>query len=148
MRHVSEKTAPPLPWSCLRLLVPPLRLLSAAVWETVQQKVVANYGLLDDFVTAVTKIVPELLNPRQRRLLSLGLRAQVSDSGAGSCAPSILGLIHTLLKDPEERRHFFQDVFPVTFGDKYSEDIQMFVEIFLLRLEKLLPVPNHKRGYK
>ncbi|XP_056284989.1 zinc finger protein 497-like [Pseudoliparis swirei] len=176
MRHVSEKTAPPLPLSCLRLLVPPLRLLSAAIWETVQQKVVANYGLLDDFVTAVTEIVPGLLNPRQRRLLSLGLRAQltlelcrpeqtiemktlqphldvitslwnteVSDSGAGPCAPSLLGLIHTLLKDQEERRHFFQDVFPVTFGDKYSEDIQMFVEIFLLRLEKLLPVPNHKQ---
>ncbi|XP_034414008.1 zinc finger protein 665-like [Cyclopterus lumpus] len=176
MHHVSEKTAPPLPLSCLRLLVPPLRLLSAAIWETVQQKVVSNYGLLDDFVTAVTEIVPELLNPRQRRLLSLGLRAQLtlelcrpeqtidiktlqphldvitslwntemSDSGAGSCAPSLLGLIHTLLKDQEERQHFFQDIFPVRFGDKYSEDIQMFVEIFLLQLEKLLPVPNHKR---
>lgn len=37
----------------------------------------ANYGLLDDFVTAVTEIVPELLNRRQRCLLRLGLRAQV-----------------------------------------------------------------------
>ncbi|XP_068439603.1 zinc finger protein 135-like [Clinocottus analis] len=155
MHHVSKKTA---------------------IWETVQQKVVADYGLLDDFVTAVTEIVPELLNPRQRRLLSLGLRAQLtlelcrpertidmktlqphldvitslwntemSDSGAGSCAPSFLGLIHTLLKDQEERQHFFQDVFPVRFGDKYSEDIQMFVEIFLLQLDKLLPVPSHKQ---
>jgi len=34
--------------------------------------------------------------------------SQVSDSGAGPCAPSLLGLIHTLLKDQEERRHFFQ----------------------------------------
>lgn len=68
---------PPLPLSCLRLLVPPLRLVSAVIWETVQQKVVANYGLLDDFVTAVTEIVPELLNRRQRCLLRLGLRAQV-----------------------------------------------------------------------
>lgn len=37
----------------------------------------ANYGLLGDFVTAVTEIAPELLNRRQRCLLSLGLRAQV-----------------------------------------------------------------------
>ncbi|XP_054454682.1 zinc finger protein 569-like [Anoplopoma fimbria] len=176
MHQMSEKTAPPLPLSCLRLLVPPLRLVSAAIWETVQQKVVANYGLLDDFVTAVTQIVPELLNHRQRCLLSLGLRAQltlelcrpdqtidiktiqphldiitslwnteISDSGDGSCAPSLLGLIHTLLKDQEERQHFFQDVFPVRFGDKYSEDIQMFVEIFLSQLDKLLVVPNYKQ---
>lgn len=68
---------PPLPLSCLRLLVPPLRLVSAVIWETVRQKVVANYGLLDDFVKAVTEIVPELLNRRQRCLLRLGLRAQV-----------------------------------------------------------------------
>ncbi|XP_042364238.1 zinc finger protein 184-like [Plectropomus leopardus] len=176
MHHMSEKTAPPLPLSCLRLLVPPLRLVSAAIWETVQQKVVANYGLLDDFVTAVTKIVPELLNHRQRCLLSLGLRAQltlelcrseqttdfetiqphldiitslwnteISDSGDRSSASKLLGLIHTLLEDQEERQHFFQDVFPVRFGDKYSEDIQMFVEIFLLQLDKLLAVPNYKQ---
>ncbi|XP_075949212.1 uncharacterized protein LOC142951513 isoform X1 [Anarhichas minor] len=168
--------AAPLPLSCLRLLVPPLRLVSAAIWETVQQKVVANYGLLDDFVTAVTEIVPELLNPRQRCLLSLGLRAQLTlelcrpeqtidiktiqphldiitslwnseirDSGDGSTAPGLLGLIHTLLKDQQERQHFFQDVFPVRFGDQYSEDIQMFVEIFLSQLDKLLTVPNHKQ---
>ncbi|GLD57780.1 zinc finger protein 2-like isoform X1 [Lates japonicus] len=77
MHHISEKTDPPLPLSCLRLLVPPLRLLSAAIWETVQQRAVADYGLLDDFVTAITETVPELLNRRQRCLLSLGLRAQL-----------------------------------------------------------------------
>ncbi len=65
-----------MPLSCLRLLVSPLRLVSAAIWETVQRKDVFSYGMVDDFVTAVTEIVPELLGHRQRRLLSLGLRAQ------------------------------------------------------------------------
>ncbi|XP_070782662.1 zinc finger protein 184-like [Enoplosus armatus] len=176
MHPISERTESPLPLSCLRLLVPPLRLVSAAIWETVQQKVVANYGLLDDFVTAVTEIVPELLNRRQRRLLSLGLRAQLSlelcrpeqmidletirphldvitslwntemsDSGDGLSASNLHGLIHTLIRDQEERQRFFQDVFPVRFGDKYSEDIQTLVEIFLLQLDKLLTVPNLKQ---
>lgn len=36
----------------------------------------------------------------------------------------------------------FQDVFPVRFGTKYFEDVQMLVEIFLLQLDKLLTVPN------
>ncbi|XP_051272735.1 zinc finger protein 91-like [Dicentrarchus labrax] len=176
MPHISQKTEPPLPLSCVRLLVPPLRLVSAAIWETVQQKVVANYGLLDDFVTAVTEIVPELLNRRQRCLLSLGLRVQltlelcrpeqtidletiqphldivtslwnteISDSGDGSSSSNLLGLIHTLIKDQEERQHFFQEVFPARFGDKYSKDIKMLVEIFLLQLDKLLTVPNLKQ---
>ncbi|XP_071403624.1 zinc finger protein 585A-like [Centroberyx affinis] len=176
MHHISERKDPPLPLSCLRLLVPPLRLVSAAIWQTVQQRVVADYGLLDDFVTTVTELVPELLNHRQRSLLSLGLRAQLilelcrpeqtidlkaiqphldimqtvtsswntetSDTGDGSSGSNILALIQTLIKDQDERQHFFQDVFPVKFGTKYNKDIQMLVEKFLLQLEKLLIVPN------
>ncbi|KAI3365383.1 hypothetical protein L3Q82_010466, partial [Scortum barcoo] len=181
--------------------------VSAAVWETVQQRVVDSYGLLDDFVTTVTTIVPGLLNRRQRCLLSLGLRAQLSlelcrpeqtidlkaiqphldiitslwntelkDSGDGLSASNLFDLIHTLIKDQEERQHFFQvevsgcmafhfllktvhqcsprslaqfqDVFPVRFGDKYSEDIQKLVEIFLLQLDRLLTVPSLKQELK
>lgn len=33
----------------------------------------------------------------------------------------------------------------MAFGDKYSEDIQMIVEIFLLQLDKLLTVPSYKQ---
>ncbi|KAF7656157.1 hypothetical protein LDENG_00045320 [Lucifuga dentata] len=179
MLHIFERKDPPLPPSCLRLLVPPLRLVSAAVWKTIQHKNTADYGLLDDFVTAVTEIVPELLNRRQRTLLSLGLRAQVildlchseqtihteaiqphldimqrltslwstetSDTEDKSSASDIIGYIQALIKDEEERQRFFQDVFPVKFGLKYSEDIQILVETFLLRLDKLLIVPNLKQ---
>lgn len=66
-----------LPLSALRLLIPPLRLLSAAIWQTVQQKVVADYGMVEEFVSTVTDIVPELLTRSQRAQLTLGLRAQV-----------------------------------------------------------------------
>lgn len=67
----------PLPLSALRLLVPPIRLLSAAIWQTVQQKVVADYGMLEEFVSMITDIVPELLTTHQRAQLLLGLRARV-----------------------------------------------------------------------
>ncbi|KAG8008915.1 hypothetical protein GBF38_011465 [Nibea albiflora] len=69
----------------------------------------------------------------------------MSDSGDGSSASDLVGLIHTLMKDQEERQHFFQDVFPARFGDKYSEDIQMLVQIFLSQLDKLLTVPSLKQ---
>ncbi|XP_029934039.1 zinc finger protein 91-like isoform X2 [Myripristis murdjan] len=146
------------------------------MWQTVQQKAVTDYGLLDDFVTKVTEIVPGLLNHGQRALLSLGLRVQLilelcrpeqmidleaiqphldiirtltslwnmktSDSGDGSYGSNILSLLQTLVKDKDERQHFFKDVYPVKFGHKYNEDIQMLMEKFLLELEKLLIIPS------
>lgn len=67
----------PLPLSTLQLLVPPIRLLSAAIWQTLEQKAVADYGMLEEFVSMVTDIVPELLTACQRAQLILGLRARV-----------------------------------------------------------------------
>lgn len=53
-------------------------------------------------------------------------------------------LLKTVNQSSPKLRAQFQDVFPARFGDKYSEDIQMLVEIFLLQLDKLLTVPNLK----
>ncbi|KAM4623637.1 uncharacterized protein ACJ7VT_004683 [Polymixia lowei] len=75
--HISRRNGPTLPLSCLRLLVPPLRLVSAAIWKTIMQKVVADYGMLEEFVSMITDVVPELLTSRQRAQLILGLRAKL-----------------------------------------------------------------------
>ncbi|XP_023121890.1 uncharacterized protein zgc:113263 [Amphiprion ocellaris] len=66
-----------LPIHYLRLLAPPLRLLSAAVWQVVQQGLVDHYGMLEEFVTTVTELVPELMSYSQRAQLILGLRARL-----------------------------------------------------------------------
>ncbi|CAL8385883.1 unnamed protein product [Boreogadus saida] len=65
-----------LPLASLRLLVPPLRLMSACMWRVAQQRNVQQYGKLAEFVTLVTEMVPELLTPRQMAELVLGLRAR------------------------------------------------------------------------
>lgn len=62
----------------LRLMVPHLRLLTAAMWQVAQQGDVQHYGMLDEFVATVTECVPELLSYRQRAQLILGVRARVS----------------------------------------------------------------------
>ncbi|KAM9561643.1 uncharacterized protein ACWYII_024584 isoform 3-T6 [Salvelinus alpinus] len=59
---------------------------------------------------------------------------------------NFLGLIQTLLKDPDEMEHFFQDVFPVEFGPKYDAAIEKLMCQFLSRLEKLLPVSNFQQA--
>ncbi|XP_061564464.1 zinc finger protein 14-like [Cololabis saira] len=163
-----------LPLSTLRLLIPPIRLLSAAIWQTVEQKIVSDYGLLEEFVFMVTEIVPQLLSTRQRAELILGLRARLilelcrSDETADlqviqphldrmqnlrslwnvesvaeqeSSDSHFTGLIQNLLRDPDQRLSFFQDVFPGDFGPTYDKAIQTLMWLFVSRLEKLLP--NH-----
>uniref|UniRef100_UPI0037E782CB zinc finger protein 11-like n=1 Tax=Semicossyphus pulcher TaxID=241346 RepID=UPI0037E782CB len=61
----------------LRLFIPPLRLVSAAMWQVVQRGNVQDYGMVEEFISTVSEIVPELLNADQKAQLLLGLRARV-----------------------------------------------------------------------
>ncbi|XP_045080573.1 gastrula zinc finger protein xFG20-1-like isoform X1 [Coregonus clupeaformis] len=72
-----EEVGPPLPLSSLRLLIPPLRLVSAALWQVVQQRDIMDYGLVEEFVTTVLEIVPDMMSYRERVQLVMGLRAQL-----------------------------------------------------------------------
>ncbi|XP_030006511.1 zinc finger protein with KRAB and SCAN domains 7 [Sphaeramia orbicularis] len=74
----TEKMGDPgLPLSSLRILVSPLQLLSAAMWQLAKQKDVMNYEKLQEFVFMVTEAVPGLINRSQRAQLILGLRARL-----------------------------------------------------------------------
>ncbi|KAG7487269.1 hypothetical protein MATL_G00021390 [Megalops atlanticus] len=128
-----------LPLSSLRLLVPPLRLFSAAMWQVVQQRDIMHYGKLEEFVTLVTEAVPELLSYRQRSHLILALRARSSDVKVEASEADFVELVQTLLKDPAERERFLQ------LGPSYDSALQMLVWEFLSRLEQLLPVPDLKQ---
>ncbi|XP_036378771.1 uncharacterized protein LOC118773785 isoform X2 [Megalops cyprinoides] len=130
---------PSLPLSSLRLLVPPLRLFSAAMWQVVQQRDIMHYGKLEEFVTLVTEAVPELLSYRQRSQLILALRARGSDVKVEVSEADFVELVQTLLKDPAEREHFLQ------LGPSYDSALKMLVWEFLSRLEQLLPVPDLKQ---
>ncbi|XP_040911970.1 zinc finger protein 43-like isoform X2 [Toxotes jaculatrix] len=66
-----------LPLSSLRLIVPPVQLVSAALWEIVKQGAVMYYGLLEEFITSVLETVPDLLTYTERVQLVIGLRARV-----------------------------------------------------------------------
>ncbi|CAI5636030.1 unnamed protein product [Oreochromis niloticus] len=66
-----------LPPASLRLLVPPVRLMSAFVWQVAQQLKVMQYDKLADFISLATEMVPELLSPSQKAQLILGLRARL-----------------------------------------------------------------------
>ncbi|XP_034563904.1 zinc finger protein 287-like [Notolabrus celidotus] len=168
--NISKGKRPPLPLSALRLLVPPVRLVSAAIWQTVQQKNVADYGMLQEFVSMVADIVPELLTNRQRAQLVLGLRARLIlelcrfEADSELIQPHLdslqnliqewdkeartenievpnsefVDLVRNLQKNPVEREHFFQKVFPDEFGPRYDEALHTLMWMFLSRLEDFL----------
>ncbi|XP_036798055.1 zinc finger protein 585A isoform X2 [Oncorhynchus mykiss] len=76
MQHLKDK-GPFFPPASLRLLVPPLRLVSAALWQVVQRRDVMDYGLVEEFVVTVLDVVPDLMSYREKVQLIMGLRAQL-----------------------------------------------------------------------
>ncbi|XP_036800804.1 zinc finger protein 2 isoform X3 [Oncorhynchus mykiss] len=139
----SDQAGPLFPLSSFRLLVPPLRLMSAFMWQVAQERNVMHYGKLEEFVTLVTEMVPELLSSRQRTQLILGLRARSqSRNELESSESNFVELVKTLLEDPSEKKHFFQVVFPIRYGPRYDTALQILMWEFLSRLEELLPVPD------
>ncbi|CAB1334688.1 unnamed protein product, partial [Coregonus sp. 'balchen'] len=118
-----------------------------------------QYGKLEEFVTLVTELVPELLSKRQRTQLILGLTARpsidhhvtrirpwifrpCSDDEREAAESNSVELVQTLLEDQSEKEHFIQEVFPVHYGPRYDTALQILMWEFLSRLEELLPVPD------
>ncbi|XP_041820254.1 zinc finger protein 814-like isoform X2 [Chelmon rostratus] len=162
----------PLPLASLRLLVPPLHLMSASMWQVLQKQDVMNYWKVAEYVSLVMDMVPELLLHKHRMQLNLGLRARyilelcrseqllepdvilshlekikprhpnLMKESGEEVVVHFLELIQTLLKDPEERQDFFLEVFPTEYGPQYDGDLQMLFSEFLFRLAQLLPVPD------
>ncbi|XP_017549441.1 endothelial zinc finger protein induced by tumor necrosis factor alpha-like [Pygocentrus nattereri] len=163
----------PLPFSSLRLLVPPLRLMSAFMWQVVQQQKLEHFNELEEYILLLTKMFPKILSERQKTALVMGLRAKmiletckgevpinmetikehlqtVESKAAGSEVESLqcklLKLLISLLEDPVKKEHFFQEVFPLEYGPDFDKALQVLVGHFLSRLEQLLPVPNFKQA--
>nr|XP_046191014.1 zinc finger protein 182-like isoform X3 [Oncorhynchus gorbuscha] len=154
----------PLPLSSLRLLVPPLRLMSAVMWQVVGRRSLEHYGKLEDFVCLVTETVPELLTDRQRALLLLGLRAkQMSQEWRVEDVTPELIQTHMdriqsicltkssdkAFEDAKARLMAYTQRSPGdqwAFGQYFNAELESLVCVFLSRLEELLPVPDFKQA--
>uniref|UniRef100_A0A671Y101 Zinc finger protein 865 n=1 Tax=Sparus aurata TaxID=8175 RepID=A0A671Y101_SPAAU len=134
------------PLSSLRLIVPPLQLVSTALWEIVKRGDVVHYGLLEEFISTVLETVPELLTDTERVQLVMGLRAKVRRrykiTEVEASVMNFLELVDTLMDDQCQRDIFYQKIFPTVFGTEYDSALQALMRKFLLNLQTLLPVPN------
>ncbi|XP_011481144.1 zinc finger protein 572 isoform X2 [Oryzias latipes] len=154
----------PLPPSSLRLLIPPIRVLAAAMWQLAQQQRVEHYGKLEDFVSLVTEAVPHLLTDRQRSLLLLALRAKVAlfnptdvhhhlkrvqavfqateDTDVKQWCTSLSSLVRRMTQVSDDIQRLLQEVFDQSFDSA----LLSLVSDFLSRMEQLFPVPDFKQA--
>ncbi|XP_037317724.2 zinc finger protein 329 [Pungitius pungitius] len=161
-----------LPLSSLRLMASPLQLTYSYIWQVIRQRKVKQYGKVEEFVTMVTQTVPELISFKQTAQLVLGLRARIildllqkdgppdsraiqtlinklkvsssigKDAEVEKSQTNFMVLVQNLLKNPAERKRFFQDVFPVQYGIKFDTALQALTASLVCKLEQVLPVPN------
>ncbi|XP_028987348.1 zinc finger protein ZFMSA12A-like [Betta splendens] len=161
-----------LPLSTMKLLAPPLRVMSAVMWKVVHQRNITHYGKVEEFVSLVAEAIPGIFNSRQMGLLTLGLRAKMTlqmlcsdqsehlktklesflSSHSNQLQPdnealeaNFVRLVHGLLEDPKERDHFLKNVFPVDYGPDFDAALETLVCEFFNRLEELVLIPNFKQ---
>ncbi|KAG5267955.1 hypothetical protein AALO_G00227810 [Alosa alosa] len=165
------KTTTPLPLSSLRLLVSPLRLMSAFMWQVAEYHSIAHYGKLVEFISLVSDAAPRFFNQSQITKLVIQLQTRMILESYRTECPSPMTiqphldvlirlkqsckeeeavkylddfaeLIQTVLTNPNSRAHYFQNVFPQLYGPEYEVALQNLVLEFLFRVEELLPVPD------
>ncbi|TRY58913.1 hypothetical protein DNTS_003120 [Danionella cerebrum] len=169
-----ESREPALPLSALRLVVPPLRLMSAFLWQVIQRRNVTQYGKLEQFVVLVTETVPDIMSRslvnklifhmRKKVILELCLKDQMpdlwiiqahldslrklthkcKDPESEGINSKFIRMVHSILEDAEKKENFIQNIFPVEYGSGYDAVLQSLAWEFLSRVEDLLPVPNLK----
>uniref|UniRef100_A0A4W5KJ84 C2H2-type domain-containing protein n=1 Tax=Hucho hucho TaxID=62062 RepID=A0A4W5KJ84_9TELE len=85
-------------------------------------------------------------NPQaiQRLLGKMNISASAGqqDPEVEESQANFVALVQTLLKNPYERKHFFQEEFHTQYGSKYDTALQALVGGLVLRLERLLSVPD------
>ncbi|XP_042372911.1 zinc finger protein 7-like, partial [Plectropomus leopardus] len=129
------------------------------MWQVARQQSVKHYGMLEDFVSMVTEVVPQLLTDRQKSVLLLALRAKVtlSDSQAGHAhlekirsvseatvdgwCSALKTLTDKLMRSPTDTQRLLQEVFDHSFDSA----LQSLLSDFLSRIEQLFPVPDFKQ---
>ncbi|XP_056298398.1 TERF1-interacting nuclear factor 2 isoform X2 [Pseudoliparis swirei] len=87
-------------------------------------------------------IAPHLQRMRAPAAMSLSSATVKRDVKIIRTVESFHSLVHTLLKDPTVREHFFKEEFPVDYGPKFDQELEKLLWEFLIRLDQLLPVPN------
>ncbi|XP_038831576.1 uncharacterized protein LOC120030302 isoform X4 [Salvelinus namaycush] len=121
-----------LSFSSLRLLAPPIRLVSAAMWKLILE--LCNGSDPPD---------PSVVLPQLERIRApTPSSALKKDVKIETAVTNLRDLVESFLKDPTERELFYKVEFPSEYGPQFDQELEKLLWEFLLRLDQLLPVPN------
>ncbi|KAG7277649.1 hypothetical protein CRUP_025334, partial [Coryphaenoides rupestris] len=131
------------------------------MWRALRGLEVHHYWKVAQFVSLVMDAAPQLLLQHHWTQLGAGLRAKYILELCRADEPvelellralldkveeeNFVELVHTMLKDPEVKQHFFSEVYPVAYGPDYDQDLLTLFEELLHRLAQLLPTPDLKQ---
>ncbi|KAF1372378.1 hypothetical protein PFLUV_G00264760 [Perca fluviatilis] len=131
---------PHLPLSSVRLLVPPLRLMSACMWQVAQERNVDQYDKLAEFIILVTEMVPELLDYKQKTQLILGLSARL-----------ILELLKTMdevdCKAIQDHLNSFQQTTNLIHEEDPDGEVETSKSAFVELVQTLLEDQSEKENF-
>ncbi|XP_062404233.1 uncharacterized protein LOC134094642 isoform X2 [Sardina pilchardus] len=105
-------------------------------------------GLRAKFILELCRDTPSVnlqtMQPHLDRLYSIAKSASDmnKDPMVNAAVSDFVNLIQTILRSPQEKKHFFLEIYPLHYGPKYDAALQSMVWEFLHSLEKLLPVPS------
>lgn len=124
--------------SAMRLIAPPLRLLSASMWKVMQQRDAVHYGKLEETVTSICETVPGLLHYRHQARLSLGLRA--------------LLILEELQSDPPDAEQVLQELdrlqaFSIDSGRRKDKKVEEAKHNFHTLVHSLLKSPAARQQF-
>uniref|UniRef100_A0A8C7NTQ7 C2H2-type domain-containing protein n=1 Tax=Oncorhynchus mykiss TaxID=8022 RepID=A0A8C7NTQ7_ONCMY len=74
--------------------------------------------------------------------MNISASAGQQDAEVEESQANFVALVQTLLTNPYERKHFFQEEFHTQYGSKYDTALQALVGGLVFRLEQLLSVPD------
>ncbi|KAM8899240.1 TERF1-interacting nuclear factor 2 isoform 2-T2 [Spinachia spinachia] len=88
-------------------------------------------------------LVPHLTRMRAPAAMSTSsASAMKRDVKILKTVESFHSLVDILLKDPTERRRFYEEDFPLDYGPNFDQELEKLLWEFLIRLDQLLPVPS------
>ncbi|XP_056157612.1 zinc finger protein 391-like [Lampris incognitus] len=133
----------PLQLAPLHLLVPPVRLMSAFMWQVVQLCNVIQYDKLAEFISLVTEMVPDLLTSSQSAQLILGLRARLV---LELCRSDSLANMEMIQNHLDKIHMCITDLSP-THQENSKEALMTSYTNFASLVQKLLNVPFEKEYF-
>ncbi|XP_051553813.1 TERF1-interacting nuclear factor 2 isoform X3 [Myxocyprinus asiaticus] len=137
--HSKDEADTPQPLSALRLLAPPLHLVSAAMWKVMQRRDAVHYGKLEEIITSISETVPGLLSYRHQARLTMGLRA-------------LLILEKLRQSDPPDTPHVLQELgklqaFSFTNRKKKDQKVEEAKRNFHSMVHSLLKNPASRNQF-